>query len=178
VLLALAASLAVAGCGGDDEGEPIPTATATALSSELDGVQDRLDEGSAGACRDILGGPRGPNMARVQDLIDQLPDDVDSDVRSALEDSFNRLWDLVEQECDDKAQQEEESQPEETTPEETTPEETEPETTPEETTPEETTPEETTPPEEEELPPEGDGENDGGIPGNGGGGGVGPGDGE
>jgi hypothetical protein len=178
VLLALAASLAVAGCGGDDEGEPIPTATATALSSELDGVQDRLDEGSAGACRDILGGPRGPNMARVQDLIDQLPDDVDSDVRSALEDSFNRLWDLVEQECDDKAQQEEESQPEETTPEETTPEETEPETTPEETTPEETTPEETTPPEEEVLPPEGDGENDGGIPGNGGGGGVGPGDGE
>ena len=163
VLLAVALSLAVAGCGGDEEGKPIPAASATALNNELDGVQARLDQGSAGACRDILEGPREPNMARVQELIDAMPDDVDSDVRSALEDSFDQLWDLVQQECDDKAQEEESQQePEETTPEKTTPEET----TPEETTPEETTPTETTPPEEEQLPPEGDGDN--------GGGGVGP----
>ena len=178
MLLAVALSLAVAGCGGDEEGKPIPAASATALNNELDGVQARLDQGSAGACRDILEGPREPNMARVQELIDAMPDDVDSDVRSALEDSFDQLWDLVQQECDDKAQEEESQQePEETTPEKTTPEET----TPEETTPEETTPTETTPPEEEQLPPEGDGDNGGGVPGNGngtGGGGVGPGEGE
>ncbi len=171
-LLAVALSLAVAGCGGDEEGKPIPVASATALNNELDGVQRRLDEGSAGACRDILGGRNGPNMARVQELIDALPDDVDADVRSALEDSFDRLWDLVQQDCDDKAQEEEsQKEPEETTPEETAPEETTPETTPEETTP----------PEEEQLPPEGDGDNGGGVPGNGngnGGGGVGPGEGE
>ena len=31
VLLVLAAGVFVAGCGGDEEGAPIPTATATAL---------------------------------------------------------------------------------------------------------------------------------------------------
>ena len=178
MLLAVAVSLAVAGCGGDEEGKPIPAATATALNNELDGVQARLDQGSSGACRDILEGPRDPNMARVQELIDAMPDDVDSDVRSALEDSFDRLWDLVQEDCDDKAQ-EEKSQQE---PQETTTEETTPETTPTETTPPETTPTETTPPAEEQLPPDGDGNNGGGVPGNGtgngnggGGGGVGPG---
>src|SRR5215210_9124662 len=65
VLLAVALSLAVAGCGGDAEGKPIPAASATALNNELDGVQRRLDDGSSGACQDILTGPRGPNMARV-----------------------------------------------------------------------------------------------------------------
>ena len=179
VLLTVAVSVAVAGCGGDEEGKPIPAATATALNNELDGVQARLDQGSAGACRDILEGPRDPNMARVQELIDAMPDDVDSDVRSALEDSFDKLWDLVQEDCDDKAQ-EEKSQQE---PEQTTTEETTPETTPTETTPPETTPTETTPPEDQQLPPDGDGDNGGGVPGNGngngtGGGGVGPGAGE
>jgi hypothetical protein len=176
LLVALAMGIASAGCG-DDEGSPIPAATATELNAELDGVQARIDNGSAGACRDILEGSRGPNLERVNELIDGMPDDVDPDVRSALEESFDRLWELVQQDCDDKAQQEEESQPEPETETETTP----PETETEETTPTETT--ETTPPEQEPLPPEGDGDNDGGVPGNGNGngngvgngGGVGPG---
>jgi hypothetical protein len=182
VLLALAAGPVVAGCGGDDEGAPIPRATGTALNAELDGVQGRLDEGSAGACRDILGGPRDPNMDRVQQLIESLPDDVDADVRSALEESFDRLWDLVGQECDDKAQQEE-SQQQEPEPEQPTETQTETDT---ETTPTETETEPTTPtaPEEAPLPDDGDGDSGGGVPGvgngngNGNGGGVGPGDGE
>jgi hypothetical protein len=174
LLVALAMGVAAAGCGGDDEGAPIPRATATALNAELNGVQARIDNGSAGACRDILEGSRGPNLERVNQLIDGLPDDVDPDVRSALEESFDRLWELVQRDCDDKAQQEEESQPEPETETQTTP----PETETEETTPTETT--ETTPPETEPLPPEGDGDNDGTVPengnGNGGGngGGVGP----
>ena len=178
MLLVLAAGVFFAGCGGDDKGAPIPTATATALNNELDGVQARLDQGSSGACDDILGGPRDPNKERVQELIDSMPDDVDSDTRSALQDSFDHLWDLVEQDCEDKAQREEDQkqeQPEETTP-ETTPTETVP---PEETTPTETAPPETTPtePDEEILPNDGDGNSGGGVPGagNGDGGGVGPG---
>jgi hypothetical protein len=171
VLIALL--LALAGCGGDDEGAPIPADTAAALQGELDNVQARLDNGSAGACRDILEGEREPNDDRVNELIASLPDDVDADVRSALEDSFNQLWELVQQDCDDKAQQEEESTPE--------PEQTPTEPLPEDTTP--TTPEETTPttPGEETIPPEGDGDNGGVVPpvdGNGDGGGAGPGDGE
>ena len=169
-LALLAAVLALAACGGDDEGAPIPSQTATALQAELDGVQARIDNGSAGACRDILEGSRGPNLQRVNELIDALPDDVDPDVRSALAESFDRLWELVQQDCDDKASQEEQEREQEE-PEQPTP--TEP-TTPEEATP--TTPEETTPtpPEEEILPPEGDGDNDGQIPpGNGNGNGVG-----
>jgi hypothetical protein len=173
LLLALGLCLAAAGCGGDDEGKPIPAATATALQNQLDGVQARLDNGSVGACKDILEGPRGPNLDAVQQLIDGLPDDVDADVRSALEDSFDRLWELVQQECDDR-------EPTHTTPTdtepETTPTETEPETTPTETEPQETT---TTPTDEAPLPNDGDGDSGGGDPGtgngNGNGGGAGPG---
>jgi hypothetical protein len=170
----LLASLALlaAGCGGDDEGKPIPAATATALNAELNTVQARLDNGSAGACKDILEGSRGPNDDRVQQVIEDMPDDVDADVRSALEDSFDRLWDLVQQECDDRARQEEENQQEPEQPEETET-QTEEQTTPTET---ETTETETTPPEDEQLPPEGDGDNGGTVPDTGTGGGVGPGD--
>jgi hypothetical protein len=176
LLALLGAALAVAGCGGDEEGEPIPAQTAQALQAELDGVQARIDNGSAGACNDILEGDRGPNLERVQQLIQDLPEDVDPDVRSALEDSFDRLWELVQQDCDDKAQEEESERQEEPEP------EPEPEPAPTETEPEpEPTPTETetapvpTEPEEAPLPPEGDGDNDGELPGAGNGGGVGPG---
>ena len=171
LLTALAAVLGVAGCGGDEEeGAPIPADTATALENELDNVQARLDNGSAGACRDILEGSRGPNLERVRELLDSLPDDVDPEVRSALEDSFDRLWELVEQDCEDKAEEERQSKPD---PEpEPTPTVTEEEPTPTET---ETAPApEPTTPEEAPLPPEGDGDNEGDIPGEGNSGGVGP----
>jgi len=165
--LLVAFALALAGCGGDDEGKPIPAAAADALNAELDTVQARLDNGSGGACRDILEGSRGPNDDRVQQLIENMPDDVDADVRSALEDSFDRLWDLVQQDCEEKAQRDE-SQPE---PE---PEPAQTETTETETTPTETTTTETTPPTEEQQPQDGDGDtNDAPGNGNGNGNGVG-----
>jgi len=177
--LALAAPV-MAGCGGNDKGDPIPAATADSLNAQLDGVQARLDQGSAGACKDILEAPRGPNKQQVQDLIDSLPDSVDSDIKSALQDSFDNLWDLVDQECQDKADKTQTN----TTPTETqtatTPTETQTETTPTETQTE-TTPTETSP-DQAPLPNDGNGDSGGGIPGagndngNGGGGGVGPGD--
>ncbi|HKP22176.1 MAG TPA: hypothetical protein VJT68_11695, partial [Thermoleophilaceae bacterium] len=151
-LVIVAVSVAVAtGCGGDEEGKGIPVATADTLNAQLDKVEERIQQGSAGACKDILEGPRGPNKDQVQEAIDSMPDDVDSDVKSALQDSFDHLWDLVEQDCEDKASEQEQQ---DTTPTETqtdtTPAQTETETTP--TQPEETTPTETTPPAEEELP--------------------------
>ena len=161
----LAVTLVVAGCGGDDEGTPIPSETATALNAELDGVQARIDNGSAGACKDILEGSRGPNLERVRELIDAMPDNVDPDVRSALGASFDRLWELVQDDCDQKASEEDQAQPD------PVPTETETTTPTTATTPETTTP---TTPEEEILPPEGDGDNDGEVPpGNGNGNGVG-----
>jgi len=168
----VAAGLAAAGCGGDEEGKPIPAATASALQTQLDDVQRRIDQGSAGACRDILEAPesRGADRQQVQDLIDSMPDDVDADVRSALQDSFDRLWDLVEQDCEDKDSKKEETN--------TTPAETETQTTPTETdtTPTETETETTpTSPDEAPLPNDGDGEGGGAVPGAGNGGGVGPG---
>jgi hypothetical protein len=184
-LVLTAATLAIAGCGGNDKGDPIPAATADSLQSQLDGVQARLDQGSAGACKDILEGPRGPNKQQVQDLIDSLPDSVDSDVRSALQDSFDRLWDLVDQECQDKeSKTQTDTTPTDTTPTDTTPTDTTPtDTTPTDTTPTDTTPTTPTSPDTAPLPNDGNG-NGGGVPGagngngksNGGGGGVGPGD--
>jgi len=168
-------ALAAAGCGGDEEGKPIPAATATGLQTQLDGVQRRIDQGSVGACKDILEGPdsKGPNKKQVQTLIDSMPDDVDSDVKSALQDSFDNLWDLVEQECEDKESEQEQNTTPTETQEQTTPTQTQEETTPtqEETTP--TTPE--TSPDTAPLPNDGNGEGEGALPGTGNGGGVGPG---
>jgi len=170
----VALGVALAGCGGDDKGKPIPASTASSLQAQLDNVQARLDQGSAGACKDILAGPRGPNKEDVQQLIDDMPDSVDSDTKSALQDSFDHLWDLVSQECDDKASKPKETN---TTPIETQTEETTPaETTPTETTPTETAPTDTTT-EPDTAPLPNDGNGNGGV-GNGngnGGGGVGPG---
>jgi hypothetical protein len=168
----LALAVVAVGCGGDDEGKPIPAATASALNAQLDNVQGRLDNGTAGACKDILEGPRDPNVDQVNQIIESMPNDVDSDVRSALQDSFDNLWDRVNDKCDELAQkQEQQQQPTET---QTTPTVTETQT---ETTPTETTPTETTPPQDEQLPG-GEGNGNGGAGngngnGNGNGGGTG-----
>jgi hypothetical protein len=162
LLLALAAGL-VAGCGADEEGEELPRQTASALLGQLQSIQDRFEFPEGQACGDITGGD-DPNTTQVQNLIDSLPNDVDADLRSAVEQSFDRLFELIEQECGDEPPQTdtetdttETEQPTET---ETTP----TETTPTETIPTETLPTETVPPPETEptIPDEGDG-GDGGT---------------
>ena len=164
LLLALGACLATAGCGSDDEkGDPIPADAVAALEGRLSETEARLDNGSEGACKDIL----NDTMPEVGNIIDSIPDSVDQDVMSALEESFDNLWNLVDERC-------QELKPDEPAQTETTEPETETIEVP--TEPTETTPPETetaTTPEEEELPPEGDGENGGAIPETGNGGGVG-----
>ena len=167
LLLALGACLATAGCGSDDEkGSPIPADHAAALERRLGETEDRLANGSVGACEDIL----NDTMPEVGNILETLPNSVDPDVRGALEQSFENLWSLVDRECDDRAP-EEPPQTESTPAPEPTPTETEP--TPTETTPPPT--DTTTSPEEAPLPNDGDGESDGAIPETGNGGGVGPG---
>jgi hypothetical protein len=172
LLLALGASLAAAGCGADDDGgKRIPAEQAQQLEAQLGIVEDRLGNGSPGACRDVLAAEDANDHA-VNQILSTLPDDVDPDVRDALEQSFDNLWSLVDSRC----QELQNEQPAQT---ETTPApEPEPETTttePTETT-DTTPPTDTVPPDEQEIPPDGDGENGGAIPeGNGNGGGIGPG---
>jgi hypothetical protein len=173
LLLALGACLAAAGCGSDDEGgKPIPAAQAAQLQNQLDIVESRLDNGSEGACKDILDA-QDANDDAVTNILNTLPNGVDPDVRDALEESFDNLWSLVESQCqelkaDEPAQTTTQPEPETTT----TDTVTQP-TTP--TTPTEPTDTEPTTPDEAPLPPEGNGNNDGAIPPDGTGGGVGPG---
>ena len=166
LVMLLGACLAAAGCGSDDEGDPIPQDSAAALQSQLNNVQERLDNGSVGACEDILSGPRGPNVDAVEQAISQLPEGVDADVRSALEDGFNRLFTLVEDRCNEIREEEEPQQETDTTEEPPPAIETDTETVPPpetETTPPpdtETVPPpetETLPPPTEEAPPEDEG---------------------
>jgi hypothetical protein len=166
LLLALGICLAAAGCGGDDSGgKPIPRAQKQELQTRLTEAQNRLDDGSVGACKDIL----RDTQPAVQTILSSIPNSVDPDVRDALSQSFDNLWNLVDDECQNL-------QPDEPTQTETTT--TETQTQPTETTPPatETTPPatETTPPATETQPPDGNG-NGGAIPPSGNGGGAGPG---
>jgi hypothetical protein len=171
IILCLAAGLAAA-CGSDEEGAPIPAESASALENQLSGIEGRL--AVQGACNDITQGD-DPNTTVVDQLIADLPDDVDADVEQALRDGFDRLFQLVDERC---AELEEEPDQTETEPPlidtetETTPPE---ETVPEETVPEETIPAEPDPGEEDGTPPGQDGTppgQDGEDPGQGNGGGA------
>lgn len=164
-LLALAgACLLAAGCGSDDEGAPIPPDSVSTLEAQLANVQARLDNGTLGACEDISGA-NDNNVQAVEDSLNSLPDDVDQDVRDALVQGFDRLFELVGKRCDglreDEGASDTDTTPEpiitDTQTEPTTPTETETETEP--ATPTETETEtvppadtETTPPAAEEPP--------------------------
>lgn len=107
LILILAAGLA-AGCGSDDGqgGEPIPVEQAQALERQLESIENRFQFGGS-ACSDITGNA-DPNTTAVASVIESLPDDVDPDVRSALEQSFDRLFQLVDEQCDTEAGQQQE----------------------------------------------------------------------
>ncbi len=167
--LAVAGALLAAGCGSSDEKrEPsLPPATVAKLNERLDVVQRQLDAGG-GACADIANTTRPV----IESDLEGLPDSVDADARKALTDSFDRLFALVEEQCDAA-----EPPPPTTTPEpepEPVPTETQ-ETQTEETQTQETVPTEPEKPKKPEKPKGGG--NDGGG-GGGGDGGAGFGDGE
>jgi hypothetical protein len=155
-LLLIAAALG-AGCGADEETKPsIPADKASELLARLSEVDRRFDVGG-GACEDIV----NDSQPAVDSILASLPSSVDSDVRSALTESFDRLFELTAEDCKDEQ--------ETTTPTETETVTTETETTTSETTQTETTqtdtvPTDTVPTDTVPTTPE-----------DGGGGGVGPG---
>jgi hypothetical protein len=119
LILALAAGVAI-GCGGDDEGgDPIPAEQAAALERQLESIQNRFQFGGS-ACGDITGGT-DPNTVPVRTAIESLPQTVDPEVRTALENGFERLFELVQEQCDTQQGQEEPPAPVETQPTETIP---------------------------------------------------------
>ena len=168
-LLAVAAALAVSGCGGDDEpqGEKLPPEVTQTLLKQLDSVSDRVAAGVSGACDDIYSEDVG-NIAPIDEALNSIPSDVDPEIRSALEQSIERLTQLVDEECADIRSTEQGEQ--DTTTDETTPTETvttETETVPTETTETTTTPPKTTPttPTTPDTPPNGGGPDGSGPPG-------------
>ena len=164
-LVAVAACLVAAGCGSE-EGKGIPAESAAALQGQLDSIESRFESPDGVACPDITGGA-DPNTTVVQENIEALPDDVDADVRDALTESFDHLFELVEEQCQ-VAEPEPETEPvvpeTETTP-EPTPTETETTPTPTET---ETVPTTPTTPTTPEPPPAENGDGDTGAGGTGG----------
>jgi hypothetical protein len=139
--VAVAIATGLAGCGSDKEGKQLPASSVAQLDAQLSSIRARIDNGSVGACDDIAGGDQ-PNTTEVQRVIDSLPNDTDSDLRNAVQDSFDHLFDLVQDTCRSlRDQTNTETTPTETTPTETTPTETtETNTTPTETTETNTTP--------------------------------------
>jgi hypothetical protein len=149
---ALSLAALAAGCGGDDEGQPIPPRFATALENRLDRVEQGYSQGTPEGCQAAL-----DVDPEVQQIIDTMPQDVDAEVRDALTRSFDHLFEMVAQDCNELDGTETETTPTETetvpTVTETVPTETVP---PPETT---TTPPATTPttPEVPTTPDGGDG---------------------
>jgi hypothetical protein len=143
-LLGLAALLGAAGCGssGDDsKGAKLPASSVAELNQRLNEIERRYDDakknGNTGACQDI----QDDSFAAISKTIDNLPEDVDGQLRDAVTQSFANLQQLTQDGCQDVGTKTETD----TTPTDTTPTETvTPETTPTETTPTETTPTPTT----------------------------------
>lgn len=110
--LAVALSMGILGCGDDNTEPSIPLEDAQDLVAELDEVRANVEEGSclvaADQAEEFLG------------RVDELPSDVDEDVRDALDDGGNRLVSLLS----DPDQCETQTETEPTTTEETTTEET------------------------------------------------------
>ena len=88
-------ALFAVGCGSDDEeGEPIPAADAQALVTQLDQTEQLVEDGTCRGARFQVTGD-----GQLEDKVAALPEDVDADVRQALEDGLDRLADLIDDEC-------------------------------------------------------------------------------
>ena len=161
-LLLVAVAALAAGCGSNNKPKPsIPASATTEFMRQLSSIEARFNFGD-GACNDIA-----ENQQAVNDQISGLPSSVDSDVRNALQDSFDHLFDLTASQCDKKKGEQTDTNTETTeTQTETT--ETKTETTNTETTQTDTTPTDTTPTDTTPTTPPGNG-NQGGGNGNGGG---------
>jgi hypothetical protein len=170
-------ALVVAGCGDSEEpkGQKLPPAVTQELLAQLDSVGDRVAAGVSGACDDIYASEAdGGNIEPIDAALSSIPAGVAPEIRTALEQSIDRLEQLVDEECAEIGAAEQDEQDTTVTEEEPTPAETETvetETVPTETettdTETDTTP--TTPEEPPVVEPPGRGPDGTGPPGLGGG---------
>lgn len=116
--------LALTGCGSDEEGKPIPRSSVDRFNTRLDEISSRFEAGG-GACNDLEKSRRD-----VDNELERLPEDVDQDVRQALEESFDHLFERAIADCDDEVEAPEPAPPiqQPTAPPPTQTEETPPET--------------------------------------------------
>ena len=142
---AVLAALALGGCGSDEESAPIPREQVAQLERNLGSMERRIERGGA-ACDDIFNSD-SPDEPPIRQTLEQIPQDVDAEVRDALNRSFDRLFELARERCEEEAQQD--TTPTEPTP---APAPTPPPPEPEPTTP--TTTEEEPQGEREEKPEE------------------------
>jgi hypothetical protein len=162
-LIACLAALVAAGCGSSDsKGKPVPAATRAELDKQLSSIKNRFDFGG-GACSDIA-----QNKQSVQRTLASLPSDTDSDVKKALSDGFDKLFQDADEQCDTSKGQQTETQTTESTP-APAPTPTETQTTPTETTPQQTS---TTPAPKKPKAPKSNGNGNGNSKSNGTGGGF------
>jgi hypothetical protein len=177
IALAAVVALAITGCGDSEEprGEKLPPAVTQELLQQLESVGDRVAAGVSGACDDIYASAdEGGNIEPIDAALASVPARVDPEIRTALEQSVDRLKQLVDEECAEIGATEQEEDPvteEETTPTETETTETETETVPTqtETTDTETDTVPTTPEAPPDVEPPGRGPDGTGPPGLGGG---------
>lgn len=147
------ALLAIAGCGGSDESERLlPQRVADELELRLESIRGRVEDGSAGACEDIYRSrDDGGDLEPIDEALASIPENVDPQIRAALEQSFQRLEQLVADECGEIREREPDEQ-------DSAPEETEPDTDvePPETDTTETDPDDPAEPERTQPPPDGE----------------------
>jgi len=133
-LAVVACAAALAACGGDDEGGPIPQEAGDQLIDQLDDIETLVQQGDCETAQQVA--------ASFADGVDQLPEEVGGELRNRLVDASTNLESLTTDQCTGATGASGETG------------EVPPETT-EEPTPEE--PAEPAPTEEEEPPPEEDG---------------------
>jgi uncharacterized membrane protein YgcG len=142
MLLALVAAAVLAGCGGDEG--TIPSESSDKLLERLTEIEEAVPEG------DCDGAQNSADL--FVDQVDQLPAEVDDEVKRLLTAGGERLQELAAEQCEEPpatgASGEEGFQPEEPT------------TTPETTA--DTTTDTTTDTTEEQPPPDDEGDDDGG----------------
>jgi len=124
-------ALSMTGCGGEDGGD-IPRNQANALLTLLDEAERRIEPLRCDDLR-ISDDDGTPTLSDMQAKVNQLPEEVDPDVRDALEEGVEQLRRLAEAECAAqearREQQQTETAPTETLP---APTQTAPEEAPEE----------------------------------------------
>src|SRR3954447_10693641 len=131
-LIACLAALVAAGCGSSDsKGKPVPASARTELDKQLSSIKSRFDFGG-GACSDIA-----QNKQSVQQTLASLPSDTDSDVKKALSDGFDKLFQDADEQCNTSKGQQTDTQTTESAP-APAPTPTETQSNPTETTPQQT----------------------------------------